>query len=95
MSALPIDVDAMRNATYALLELAKTTKRALLTDRLHIIKVAAGEKPGATVQRGLDSKGISPGVKNRSFSRSLQGRIHGGPGNAFRGEPRRSVCQRS
>jgi len=45
--------DAMRNATYALLELAKTTKRALLTDRLHIIKVAAGEKPGATVQRGI------------------------------------------
>jgi hypothetical protein len=69
---------------------------------------------GAIIQRGLDSKGISRGVKNRarrmrragfaqdgkspafrakqdsgsaeSFSRSLQGRIHGGPGNAFRSE---------
>jgi hypothetical protein len=45
--------DAMRNATYALLELAKTAKRALVSDRLHIVKVADGEKPGATVQRGI------------------------------------------
>jgi hypothetical protein len=71
--------DAMRNATYALLELAKTGKRALLSERLHIVKVVEGEKPSATVQRGIltvtyaRQGGLSVRPSSLAILRVLQG----------------------
>jgi len=45
--------DAMRNATYALLELGKTAKRRVVSDRLHIVRVIPGAKPDARFQKGV------------------------------------------
>ena len=45
--------DAMRNATYALERLAKTPKRTLVVDKVHIVRVMPGEKAGASYNRGV------------------------------------------
>jgi len=62
--------DAMRNATYALEEQAKTGKRILISDRLHIVKVVAGEKPEALVQGGVLTVTFAPklGMSGRPSS---------------------------
>jgi len=52
--------DAMRNVTYALKELAKTGRRAIISDRLHIIRVIQGTKPGVTMQKGILAITIAP-----------------------------------
>ena len=71
--------DAMRNATYALEAMAKTAKRIVLSDRLHIVKVIASEKSGAMVQRGVLTVTFAPksGASGRpsslAIARALQG----------------------
>jgi Domain of unknown function (DUF4908) len=45
--------DAMRNATYALQHVAKTEKRTAAVDKVHIVRVMAGEKPGAAYKQGV------------------------------------------
>ena len=52
--------DAMRNVTYALKELAKTGRRARISDRIHIIRVIQGTKPGVTMQKGILAITIAP-----------------------------------
>ncbi len=54
--------DAMRNATYALEEVAKGPKRSVISDRLHIVRVLQGPKPNVTVQRGILAVTIAPQV---------------------------------
>jgi hypothetical protein len=52
--------DAMRNATYAIEEVAKSTKRNVVADRLHIVRVLQGTRPGVTVQKGILAVTIAP-----------------------------------
>jgi hypothetical protein len=52
--------DAMRNATYAIEELAKTGKRGSLADRLHIVRVIQAAKSGVTMQKGILAIAIAP-----------------------------------
>jgi hypothetical protein len=52
--------DAMRNATYALEEVAKSSKRSVVADRLHIVRVLQGARPGVTVQKGILAVTIAP-----------------------------------
>jgi hypothetical protein len=54
--------DAMRNATYALESVAKTPKRMLLFDRIHIVRVVPGAKAGVVVQKGILLITIAPDV---------------------------------
>ena len=51
--ARALAVDAMRDATYAIAQLAHGTNHAALEDRLHIVKVVAGTHPAATFQGGV------------------------------------------
>jgi hypothetical protein len=46
-------VDAMRDATYAVEMAARGVHHDVLSDRLHIVKVTAGMKPGAIFGRGI------------------------------------------
>ena len=52
--------DAMRNATYAVEQVAKTGKRALLFDRIHIVRIIQAAKPGVSVQKGILAIAIAP-----------------------------------
>jgi hypothetical protein len=52
-SARALGCDSMRNATYALQHAAKTEKRTTLVDRVHIVRVMAGDKPGASYKQGV------------------------------------------
>ena len=65
--------DAMRNATYALESVAKTTQRVLLFDRIHIVRVIQGPKAGVTVQKGILLITIAPqmGVSARPSSLAI------------------------
>jgi hypothetical protein len=55
-----LSCDAMRNATYAVEEVAKTAKRALLFDRIHIVRIIQAAKAGVTVQKGILAITIAP-----------------------------------
>ncbi|HEY4265802.1 MAG TPA: DUF4908 domain-containing protein [Micropepsaceae bacterium] len=52
--------DAMRNVTYALKELADSGRRALISDRIHIIRVIQGPKPAVTMQKGILTVTVAP-----------------------------------
>lgn len=52
--------DAMRNATYALEEIAKSNKRGAVAERLHIVRVLQGARPGVSVQKGILAVTIAP-----------------------------------
>ena len=52
--------DAMRNVAYALKDVAKTTRRSIITDRVHIIRVIQGAKPGVTLKNGILAVTIAP-----------------------------------
>jgi hypothetical protein len=52
--------DAMRNVTYALKDLANAGRRALIADRVHIIRVIQGARPGVTMQKGILTITIAP-----------------------------------
>jgi hypothetical protein len=73
--------DAMRNATYALEGIAKSSKRGLVADRLHIVRVLQGAKPGVSVQKGILAVTIAPqqgaGARPSSLAimRALQGAL--------------------
>jgi hypothetical protein len=73
--------DAMRNATYALEEIAKGSKRGVVADRLHIVRVLQGAKPGVSVQKGILAVTIAPqqgaGARPSSLAvmRALQGTL--------------------
>jgi hypothetical protein len=73
--------DAMRNATYALEEVAKSSKRSVIADRLHIVRVLQGTKPGVTLQKGILAVTIAPqggaGARPSSLAiaRVLQGAL--------------------
>jgi hypothetical protein len=53
-------VDAMRNAAYAIAQVAKTAKRGAIAEGLHIVKVAAAARPGVNVQRGVLTISYAP-----------------------------------
>jgi hypothetical protein len=63
--------DAMRNATYALEEIAKSSKRGVIADRLHIVRVLQGARPGVTVQKGILAITIAPQGGNAARPSSL------------------------
>jgi len=65
--------DAMRNATYALEELAKTGKRIIIADRLHIVKVIPGAKPEAIRHGGVLTVTVAPklGISGRPSSLAI------------------------
>ena len=52
--------DAMRNATYALEQIAKSNKRGAVAERLHIVRVLQGAQPGVSVQKGILAVTIAP-----------------------------------
>jgi len=52
--------DAMRNVTYALKDLVKAGRRTRISDRIHIIRVIRGAKPGVTMQKGILAVTIAP-----------------------------------
>ena len=52
--------DSMRNVTYALKDVARTGRRALISDRVHIIRIVQGTKPGVTLQKGILAVTIAP-----------------------------------
>ncbi|HXJ02891.1 MAG TPA: DUF4908 domain-containing protein [Micropepsaceae bacterium] len=52
--------DAMRNVAYALKQLGKSGRRARLSERIHIIRVIRGTKPGVTMQKGILAVTIAP-----------------------------------
>lgn len=70
--------DAMRNATYALESVAKTPKRMLLFDRIHIVRVIPGPKAGVVVQKGIllitiaPEVGLSARPSSLAIARALQ-----------------------
>jgi hypothetical protein len=43
----------MRNASYALQQVAKTAKHAAVVDRVHIVRVMQGDKPAAVYKQGV------------------------------------------
>jgi hypothetical protein len=55
-----LSCDAMRNVTYALKDLANSGRRALISDRVHIIRVIQGSKPAVTMQKGVLTVTIAP-----------------------------------
>ena len=52
-TARVLGCDAMRNATYALQRVAKTDKRAAVADKVHIVRVMQGDRPGAGYKKGV------------------------------------------
>jgi hypothetical protein len=52
--------DAMRNVAYALKDLAKAGRRSRISDRIHIIRIIRGAKPGVTMQKGILAVTIAP-----------------------------------
>jgi Domain of unknown function (DUF4908) len=52
--------DAMRNVAYALKDVAKTGRRSVISDRVHIIRVIQGTKPGVTMKNGILAVTIAP-----------------------------------
>jgi hypothetical protein len=73
--------DAMRNATYALQEIAKSKKRTVVADRLDVVRVLQGAKPGVSLQKGILAITIAPqqgaGARPSSLAimRALQGTL--------------------
>lgn len=63
--------DAMRNATYALEGIAKSAKRGVVADRLHIVRVLQGTRPGVTLQKGILAITIAPQDGNGARPSSL------------------------
>lgn len=63
--------DAMRNAAYAIEEIAKSSKRSSAMDRLHIVRVLQGTKPAVAVQKGILAITIAPQEGNRARPSSL------------------------
>ena len=55
-----LSCDAMRNATYAVEQVARTAKRALLFDRIHIVRIIPANKAGVVVQKGILAITIAP-----------------------------------
>jgi hypothetical protein len=45
--------DSMRDATYALQQVAKTEKRTAAVDKVHIVRVLRGDKAGAVYKQGV------------------------------------------
>src|SRR5258708_39190381 len=70
--------DAMRNATYALESVAKTPKRMLLFDRIHIVRVIQGPNAGWVGQKGIllitiaPEVGLSARPSSLAIARALQ-----------------------
>jgi hypothetical protein len=52
--------DAMRNVAYALKDVAKTGRRQVISERVHIIRVIQGAKPGVTLRNGILAVTVSP-----------------------------------
>ena len=52
--------DAMRNVAYALKDVAKTGRRSVISNRVHIIRVIQGTKPGVTMKNGILAVTIAP-----------------------------------
>ena len=73
--------DAMRNAAYALEDVAKSAKRGIVADRLHVVRVLQGARPAVTVQKGILAITIAPqegnGARPSSLAirRALQGTL--------------------
>ena len=52
--------DAMRNAAYAIAQIANTAKRGAIAEGLHIVKVAQAARPGVVVQKGVLTVSYAP-----------------------------------
>lgn len=67
-------VDAMRNAAYALGELAETPERDAIADRFHLVRVTAAAEPGVKMQDGVLVISYTPegGPSARPSSRAIR-----------------------
>jgi hypothetical protein len=64
--------DAMRNVTYALKDLAGNGRRALIAERIHIIRVIQGKTPAVTMQKGILTVSIAPKLGPSARPSSLE-----------------------
>ena len=72
--------DAMRNVAYALKDVAKSGRRSMISERVHIIRVIQGAKPGVTLKNGILAITIAPqlGPSARPSSLAIARVLQGG-----------------
>ncbi len=69
--ARPLAVDSMRNAAYALSQIAKGPKRAAVAQRFHLVRVVESAQPGLKLQEGTLVISFAPSIGLGSRPSSL------------------------